>query len=346
MRSRKENRIAVLMIVVTARHRVCHRTGQGRSPQEHQEIGVRRTCIALQERRFPSAEHLDQSYPRGAEHRRVHKGTVRSTGQAILRAFTQTGVESVSIVTEGTRMTFELAKDIAAEATKRQTPYGSTAVRTARSCSIAPRTIGAIHSRQVLGPSKRTFGARERAGSAVVQGGQAAGEAMSGTGTRQGTAMASGSVSLAKEISLTSAERSGSTLAFAGNTFVKGYAAVPANLRKRASGFGESLSEAKLAGIVKEENKTRSGLSQKTIDLMADTKDYLRCRDNLRQGRQGIRRKLHDDRAQPRYGKVSALGPSRNLLGRHDRTGHEVDCSLLGIYWREPGGVPVHGRGT
>ena len=175
-------------------------------------------------------------------------------------------------MSEGTKLTFDLAKDISSGGNEAADCHPE--IQPGEHHATALSFLG-LSAQSIVGKSwdlsKRTFGAGATRRGRHRPGRSGRRKSDRGTGTRQGTAMAAGSVSLAKEISLTSAERSGSTFAFAGNTFVKGYAAVPANLKKRRAGFGESLSEAKLAAIVKEENKTRSRWSQKTVDLMADT---------------------------------------------------------------------------
>jgi hypothetical protein len=183
--------------------------------------------------------------------------------------------DSVYIVSEGTKLTYRAAKDVreggiaGSDAIKKFSRENSTLL-VYRSTELGGRIIG-----KSWDLSKSTFAAGGRAGGAVIRGSGSVGDRISEAGTSQGTGLASASLKTAKDISSGGAERSGAAFTYAGNAFVKGYAAVPSNMKKRAQEMGESLSDAKFGSIIKEENETRANLSQKAVDLMAGTlKNY------------------------------------------------------------------------
>jgi len=109
----------------------------------------------------------------------------------------------------------------------------------------------------------------------IAKSGSAAGDAISEKGTAQGMGLASGSLHAAKDMSTSSAARSAGTFTFAGNAFVRGYVAVPSKMKKHVNEMGDSLTEAKFIGVIKESNETRKEWSRPSVDLMTDTvKNY------------------------------------------------------------------------
>jgi len=179
--------------------------------------------------------------------------------------------DSVYIVSEGTKLTYHLSKDIRAGS-------GSAADKikaSARENSTLLISRGSEQWKSIIGKSwdlsKTMFREGGNTGDAIIQSSQTAGDKISDVGTQVGMRAASLSTQAAKETSLSSTTRSGAALTFAEIAFVKGYVAVPSKMKKHVNEMGESLSEAKLAGIVKESNETRKQLSQKTVDLMSDT---------------------------------------------------------------------------
>lgn len=108
----------------------------------------------------------------------------------------------------------------------------------------------------------------------VVKATSAGGDSVSEAGTRQGMELAAGSLRAAETISAESAKRSGAALTYAGNAFVRGYAAVPSQMKKRAREMGDSLDDAKFAGIIKEENERRRELTKPVVDLMSETTSH------------------------------------------------------------------------
>jgi hypothetical protein len=110
-----------------------------------------------------------------------------------------------------------------------------------------------------------------QAAKGIVQGSSAGGDAISEQGTKQGMGLVMGSMQAAKDISASSSERSARAFTFAGNSFVRGYAAVPAKMKKRTGEMGDSLTDAQFGAIVREANEKRKKWTKPTVDLMSDT---------------------------------------------------------------------------
>ncbi|OGW36971.1 MAG: hypothetical protein A2X58_10400 [Nitrospirae bacterium GWC2_56_14] len=127
--------------------------------------------------------------------------------------------------------------------------------------------ISAAGTSQGMGMAKGSIPAARGVVNATTEGGDKISEA----GTRQGMELAAGSLRAAGNLSAASRDRSAAALTYAGNAFVLGYAAVPANMKKRAEEMGDSLDDAKFVDIVKEENERRRELTQPTVDLMSET---------------------------------------------------------------------------
>jgi hypothetical protein len=97
-------------------------------------------------------------------------------------------------------------------------------------------------------------------GAAIISGGGAAGDRI-----------VSGSLDAAKDLSTSSIDRSGRAFRYAGTSFVKGYAVVPANLKTRAAATGVNLRALNILDVARGENEWRAEWSQKTINLMGGT---------------------------------------------------------------------------
>jgi len=214
--------------------------------------------------------------------------------------------ESVYIVTEGTKLTYNIAKDIRAvgdsraDEIKKFTRENSTLL-VYRSSDLGKNIVGKswdlsktllhgnagdaiVKGSRSLGNAVSEKGTAQGTGLAtgsvqaardMVRSSASGGDRVSEGGTKQGMGLSSDSVQAAKDISALSTARSASALRYAGNAFVEGYATVPAKMKKRAGEMGESLSDAKFASIAARENDRRKEWSQRTVDLMSDTaKNY------------------------------------------------------------------------
>lgn len=105
----------------------------------------------------------------------------------------------------------------------------------------------------------------------ISAGSAAAGERLITGGDALGDTMVSGSLDAAKDLSASSLERSEKALRYAGTSFVRGYAAVPANLKRRAERTGENLQRLSIVGMLGQENEWRKEWSEKTINLLGGT---------------------------------------------------------------------------
>ncbi len=183
--------------------------------------------------------------------------------------------DSVYVVSEGTKLTYKVAKNISRETNDRadsirQFTRENSMLIVYRSSDLGKNIVG-----NSWDLSKETFIAGQRQGRAIITGSRSLGTEVSDKGTAQGMGLASGSLHAAKDISTASATRSGAALTYAGNAFVRGYVAVPSKMKKRAGEMGDSLTDAKFVGIVKESNETRKEWSKPSVDLMTDTvKNY------------------------------------------------------------------------
>ncbi len=245
--------------------------------------------------------------------------------------------ESVYVVTEGTRLTYKVAKNISSETNAAADSIRKSARENGRLIVYRSSELG----KNIVGSSwdlsQETFHAGQREGRAIIAGSQSAGntvsekgtaqglglasgsvqaakdivsagavggdkisaggtkqgmelaagaipaaknvagagsaqgDKISAAGTKQGMELASGSLDAAKKISSASTARSAEAFTYAGNTFVRGYVAVPAQMKKRAAGMGDSLADAKFGGILSEENERRQAWTKPAVDLMSDT---------------------------------------------------------------------------
>ena len=212
--------------------------------------------------------------------------------------------DSVYIVTEGTKRTYSVAKSMSettnagADAIRKLTRENSTLL-VDRSSDLGKNIVGkswelsaaifqsaehqgdsVINASKAMGTGVSDAGTRQGVGLAsgsmqaakdIVRSGSAGWTAISEGGTRQGAGLATGSLQAAKDISASSTDRSISALKYGGNAFVKGYVAVPSQMKKRTAEMGDSLKDAKFGGIIAEENERRKQMSQKTVDLMSTT---------------------------------------------------------------------------
>ncbi len=183
--------------------------------------------------------------------------------------------QSVYIVSEGTKLTYDLAKDIGTASQAGadailQYSRDSKTLLVYRSSALGKNIVG-----KSWDLSKTIFSSGEKIDAKIANNSRALGNTIGDKGMEQGTALARSSVAVAGDISSASASRSAATLAFAGESFVKGYVAVPAKMKQRVGAMDESLTDAKLADIVSEENETRKGRSKKTVNLISNTvKNY------------------------------------------------------------------------
>ncbi len=183
----------------------------------------------------------------------------------------QRAAESVTIVSEGTKFTYRLAKDVheggdaGADYIRRNARENSTLL-VYRSTDLGRRVIG-----KSWDVSKQLWIAKEHTGDEIISGARASGNELMQGGAAQGAALAAALLDSARTISASGAHDAGKAFSFAGRSFVKGYAAIPSRLKKRGGAIGDRLSDMNPIDIMKEENDTRETWSAKTVDLMTDT---------------------------------------------------------------------------
>lgn len=187
----------------------------------------------------------------------------------------QRAAQSVYVVSEGTKRTYRAARGVEAGGDADAKLIGrfvsdNGVLLVDRSSALGKRIVG-----KSWDLSKATFAAARTTGGAVAGGAAALGDRVGGVGARSGTAFAADALSAAKTISSEGVARSTAAFGLAANRFVRGYAAVPADLRQRARDAGEQLEGAKFAGIARDEDEARARRSHRAVDLMVGTvEDY------------------------------------------------------------------------
>jgi hypothetical protein len=221
--------------------------------------------------------------------------------------------DSVTIVAEGTKRTYELAKDVhalggeAADAIDRSISENGT-VLVYKSTDLGKTIIGRswdsaaqlwrsgagrkiVRSSQgggeqivesgVASGDRIIAGGKDsgdniiaggiESGNRIVVGSAEAGDKITAEGGVAGKNIVTGSLDTAKDLSTSSIDRSGRIFRYAGTSFVKGYAAVPSNLKQRAAATGTNIKMLGPIGIMRSENEWREEWSQRTIDLFGET---------------------------------------------------------------------------
>lgn len=179
--------------------------------------------------------------------------------------------DSVQVVAEGTKFTYRTAGKMhegteeAVSAIQSMSRESSTLILS-RSTDIGRSLIGESWD---LG--RETLARHDEIGKGIMQSGRQLGDRIGDAGAEAGTGLANASLDAARDLSAGGRERSGRAMSYAGRSFVSGYATVPKKLKQHGSSMGDHLTEAKFAGIIRQENARRAEWSGKTVDLMADT---------------------------------------------------------------------------
>lgn len=183
----------------------------------------------------------------------------------------QRAADSVYIVSEGTKLSFDVAKDIQAGSSNvaaeiRRRAKGESTLLVYR----ASETGGNVRGRS-WELSKELWREREKIGSGIIQDVGETATRISEKGERHGERIAETSLESARDISSRGIERGTSSLSYARKSFVLGYAAVPSRIGRRAEEVGDALNEAGFTRIVGEEFKKRSSGVKKGLDIIGDT---------------------------------------------------------------------------
>lgn len=179
--------------------------------------------------------------------------------------------DSVVVVAEGTKMTWKLGSRLH-EGTSELT--GQIRSRSREGSTLLLSRSEAL-GKDIIGTSWQLSGdvmaRRKQIGDSVRDSMVAAGDKVDAEGTRQGSALASGSRSLAAELSEGGIARSKGALKYGATSFVTGYATVPARLKQRGAALNESIGDLNLARNMEQENSWREKISGSCVDLMGST---------------------------------------------------------------------------
>ncbi|MFO0707164.1 MAG: hypothetical protein U0412_09945 [Nitrospira sp.] len=190
--------------------------------------------------------------------------------QAFLLAVSK-AKESVTILAEGTTLSYHMAEGIH-QATDTLTDELKKATRE-NSVLLASRSWA--DAKGIVGKSwelsKETAADMDRLGIAMIERSLQRGDALSGRMSEQGRRLVRRSLEQAQDLSKGGTTRASDALSFAGERFVKGYAAVPANAKARAKTVGDDIRELNLPGIVDEESERRRRWSKQMTDLAGET---------------------------------------------------------------------------
>lgn len=179
--------------------------------------------------------------------------------------------DSVIVVAEGTKMTWKLGSRLH-EGTSELT--GQIRSRSREGSTLLLSRSVAM-GKNIIGTSWRYSGdalsRREQIGDSVRDSMTAAGDRVNEQGTRQGSAMASGSQTLAGELSKGGITRGKGALNYGATSFVTGYATIPAKLKQRGAALNKSIADLNLARKMEHENSWREKMSGSCVDLMGST---------------------------------------------------------------------------
>lgn len=207
----------------------------------------------------------------------------------------QQAADSVYIVSEGTKLSFDVAKDIQAGSSNVADEIkGRAREESTLLVYRASETGGNVRGRS-WELSKELWKERERIGSDVIQNAGKTAARIRETGAKQGERIAETSLESAKEMSDRSIERGTSSLSYARKSFVLGYAAVPSKMSRRAADIGETFNDAGFAKIIGEEFKKRNSGVKKGLDIIGDTINTYG--DNVAESFNNARKELGDYRA-------------------------------------------------
>lgn len=179
--------------------------------------------------------------------------------------------DSVYVVSEGTKTSFNLAKGISGSGSrisddiKDRSKEGSTL--------LIYRTSEA--GREITGKSwemsKETWKRKEEIGNEIIRGADAAGARISKGGSEQGDRIVAGSVEASRDISSGGASRASAALSYGKESFIVGYATVPSRVKRRGAELGDNIENLNIVNIAGEEDKWRGEWSHKSVELISDS---------------------------------------------------------------------------
>jgi hypothetical protein len=176
--------------------------------------------------------------------------------------------QSVYVVSEGTRLSFRAAADVrdggdADAYFIRKHVRDNGVVLVYRSSALGKRIVGKPWER-----FKADFAADPTAGAALTNATDSAGAQLAAA-SPGGVRLAKTSGAAAADLARSGIRRSGAAFDDALDRFVKGYATVPTEMKKRAREAGEQFSSAGFAEAGRNANETRESSSHAVVDLFA-----------------------------------------------------------------------------
>lgn len=179
--------------------------------------------------------------------------------------------DSVTVVAEGTQMTWKLAGQLH-EGTDKVTDQIRSRSREGSKLLLSRSTALGY---DIVGKSwqfsKETLADRERIGQGVTDSFHKAAETLEDVGSRQGSALAKGALTGSSALSDASIARSKGALTYGKNAFVVGYAAIPARMKQRGEALSDNIANLNIVQKVKGENAWREEWSNGFLDLIGST---------------------------------------------------------------------------
>ncbi|TLY30061.1 MAG: hypothetical protein E6K63_03130 [Nitrospirae bacterium] len=179
--------------------------------------------------------------------------------------------DSVYIVSEGTTLTFRVAKGMH-EATGH---VADEIKQFARDNSTLLIYRGSMRGREIIGKSwefsKETAADLRRYSVELAQRAQVTGDKVGQALNEEGTKIVDNSLEMAAELTRGGQARSAAAISSGIKGFIEGYATIPSKMKSKGEAVGAKLDQLNLAASVSEDNEQRGQWSKKMIDLIGQT---------------------------------------------------------------------------
>lgn len=179
--------------------------------------------------------------------------------------------DSVYIVSEGTKTSFNLAKGISEGGSRISDDIRSRSKDGSTLLVYRSSETGSEITGKSWEMSKDRWKRKEEIGDEIIRGAGAAGAKIDKSGSEQGERIAAGSIEAAGDISSGGASRATAALSYGKESFIVGYATAPSRAKKRVAELGDNIENLNILKIAGEENKWRGEWSGKSIELFSDT---------------------------------------------------------------------------
>ena len=178
--------------------------------------------------------------------------------------------ESVGVAQAGVAKSMAAAKTVREGTSNTARAARDVTLSGAHMTAAAPKVGAAIISASVSYAGE-TYTTTRDAGARLASGSLSAGADLSDATGQAAGALLAGTASVAARTSRATRAAAGRHAGFAAERFVKGYAAVPEKLGKRAGAVADSASLNKFVGAYQQSNEWRAGQSHKLTDIIVDT---------------------------------------------------------------------------